>query len=70
MAKTFESVLMVPSDTVNQSFRPAFSDREFYSDVIMSQPNHTGTVVIEGFLTDDAGNFFIDDGGDLLIAAS
>lgn len=70
MAKTFESVVMVPADTVSQSFRPAFSDREFYSDVIMSQPNHTGTVVIEGFLVDDLGNSFISSSGDFLVAAS
>jgi len=70
MAKMFESVLMVPSDVVRQSFRPAFSDREFYSDVIMSQPDHTGTVVIEGFFVDDLGNSFISSSGDFLIAAS
>lgn len=70
MAYLFESAILTKPASVSGLFRPAFSDPEFYSDVIIGQTGvYTPTPVDVVYFVDESGNYFVDQSSNIFIAS-
>lgn len=68
MAQCFDSPIISRSGS-NYGLRPAFSDPEFWSDVLVGKRWQSQYRYRIG-LIDDAANAFVDDSGNRLVAAT
>jgi hypothetical protein len=70
MASAFESSILVKKQSVAGLFRPAFSDPEFFSDVMIGvKGSYTPPAPVIVYFVDQSGNNFVDQSANIFIAS-
>lgn len=70
MSRAFETSILVKKEGIAGQFRPAFSDSEFFADVLIGRNGtYTPTPSVATYFVDQSGNNFVDELGNIFISS-